>query len=44
MTPDGPIQLRWWKDGDRIAYRLTLPAGYEVQTENRSGETLVEKP
>ncbi len=24
MTPDGPIGLRWWVEGDQIAYRLRI--------------------
>ena len=41
-TPDGPVALRWWKDGDKLAYRLTVPEGYKVDVENRSGRQLVE--
>jgi alpha-L-rhamnosidase len=43
-TPDGLIQLRWWLEGDHLAYRLTAPSGYAVAVENLSGKPLVAKP
>lgn len=33
-TADGFVTLRWWKDGDAIAYRLDLPAGYRVEEDH----------
>lgn len=42
-TPDGAIQLRWWKEGDQLCYRLSAPDGYEVKMENASGRTLTKK-
>jgi alpha-L-rhamnosidase len=35
-TPDGPVELRWRKDGGRLLYQVTAPAGYTIKTENRS--------
>lgn len=37
---DGTIGLRWWKEGGRLAYRLSSPAGYQVEIENRTGREL----
>jgi len=42
-TPHGPVQLRWWKEGDRLAYRLSVPEGYVVKIENLSGRELAEQ-
>lgn len=41
MTPDGPIALRWRADGDKIAYRLRMPPGYEARIVGTAGKTLV---
>ena len=41
MTPDGPIELRWRADGDQIAYRLRMPAGYEARIVSTAGKKLV---
>ncbi len=35
-TADGPVALRWRKQGDKLNYQLEVPAGYKVQVENRS--------
>jgi len=43
-TSGGPIKMRWWKDGNKIAYRLSTPSGYRVEVENRSGKELVKVP
>ena len=43
-TPDGPLVLRWRRDGGRIAYRVDPPAGYVVRVENISGRELVRQP
>ena len=40
-TPDGPIQLRWQKEGDKVLYRLQVPAGYQVELDNQTGKELV---
>ncbi len=37
---EGAIDLRWWKEGERIHYSLTVPAGYTVHVENLSGKQL----
>ncbi len=42
-TSDGAIQLRWWKEGDQLCYRLNVPNGYKVQIENNSGRTLTNR-
>lgn len=36
-VPDGAIDLRWWKDGDTLYYRLDHPADYSVEVINPSG-------
>jgi alpha-L-rhamnosidase len=35
-TADGPVELRWRKEGDKRIYQVTAPAGYTVTAENRS--------
>jgi alpha-L-rhamnosidase len=42
-TPDGLIQLRWWKAGEELCYRLAVPQGYQVTIENLSGRRLAKK-
>lgn len=43
-TPDGPVELRWRKDGARLRYQVVAPAGYSVQVENRSALELARQP
>lgn len=43
-TPEGRVELRWRKDGDRLRYKLLMPAGYQVNTTSRSGLELVREP
>ncbi len=38
---DGEINLRWDQDDKTLRYRLTVPEGYKVNVENRSGRKLV---
>jgi hypothetical protein len=40
-TPDGPIQLRWWREDGRVAYHLAKPGAYQVTIDNRTGRPLV---
>ena len=35
-TLDGPIALRWRKEGGKLIYQVSAPAGYAVKTDNRS--------
>jgi alpha-L-rhamnosidase len=35
-TVDGPVELRWRKEGGKRIYQITVPAGYAIKTENRS--------
>jgi len=37
------VYLRWWEEGERIDYTLTVPAGYTVQVENLSGKQLTRR-
>jgi alpha-L-rhamnosidase len=39
-TPDGPVELAWHKENDRLVYRLAVPKGYRSDINNRSGLTL----
>ena len=39
-TADGPLKLRWWKDGEKTAYRLEVPEGWQVEVSNPSGREL----
>ncbi len=43
-TPDGPVSLRWRKNGDTMTYRLDMPAGYTVTVENLSSLKLRRTP
>lgn len=43
-TPDGPIELNWHKDGNRLLYRVAAPAGYTIAVENRSALEAVRRP
>ena len=40
---EGPVVLRWRKEGGELKYRLDLPDGYEAIVENQSGLQLVEE-
>ncbi len=40
-TPDGRVELRWRKDGGRLRYKLSLPANYAFEVENRGRQELV---
>ncbi len=42
-TACGPIQMRWWKDGGKLAYRLKAPDGFKVEVQNLSGKELVKR-
>ena len=42
-TPDGAIQLRWWKAGAQLKYRLHTPEGYQVTVQNNSGKELIKE-
>jgi alpha-L-rhamnosidase len=43
-TPDGPVTLRWRKEGSRLTYKLSVPAGYRVDVVNQSGKECVWLP
>jgi alpha-L-rhamnosidase len=43
-TPDGPVTLRWRKDGRKLLFQLTTPAGYSVTVENCGSIELVRQP
>ncbi len=38
---DGELNLRWDQDEKTLRYRLSVPEGYRVEIENRSGRELV---
>ena len=40
-TPDGKVALRWRRDGGKLRYQATVPAGYTVKVVNRSALELV---
>jgi hypothetical protein len=42
-TPDGPVELRWWREGSNLAYRVDAPRGYRTTIENASGRPLIAK-
>jgi alpha-L-rhamnosidase len=39
-TPDGPIKVRWWAEGDKIRYEADVPAGYVLKVENLTSRKL----
>ncbi len=43
-TAEGPISLRWSRQGGALVYRLDMPAGYRVEVENLSRSTLERRP
>jgi alpha-L-rhamnosidase len=36
-TPEGPVTLRWRRDGDALVYEAVAPAGYQIDMTNRTG-------
>ena len=42
-TTDGPVELRWRKEGGKRIYQVTVPAGYTVKAENRSSLQAVQR-
>jgi len=43
-TVDGPVELRWRKEGGKRIYQVTVPLGYTVGVENRGGLEAVRQP
>jgi alpha-L-rhamnosidase len=43
-TADGPVELRWRKEVGKLVYQTTVPVGYTVRIENRSGLQAVRQP
>ena len=43
-TPNGPVELRWRKDGGKLRYQVVVPAGYTVEVENQSKLELARQP
>jgi alpha-L-rhamnosidase len=42
-TDAGAVSLRWWKEGEGIHYRASVPAGYRLKIENLSGKRLTRR-
>ena len=40
LTPHGPVVVRWWKDGSQTLCHAEVPAGYVLETDNRTGAAL----
>jgi alpha-L-rhamnosidase len=40
LTPQGPVVVRWWKDGGQTKCRAEVPAGYALKIDSRSGNAL----
>jgi alpha-L-rhamnosidase len=40
LTPQGPVVVKWWKNGNQTIYRAEAPAGYVFKTENLTGNHL----
>ncbi len=43
-TQAGAVSLRWWTEGHKRHYRVSVPAGYELKVQNPNGIELVRKP
>jgi len=43
-APDGGVTMRWWREGEKTLYRLSVPAGYRIEVENLTGKELVARP
>ncbi len=43
-TPDGPVDLRWRKDGEKLRFQVIVPAGYSVEVDNQSRLQLARQP
>jgi alpha-L-rhamnosidase len=41
---EGEIYLKWWKEGENIAFRISVPSGFRVSIENLSGKEIVSRP
>lgn len=41
LTPQGPITVKWWHQGEDVAYRAEVPAGYLLKVENLTGAPLI---
>lgn len=41
LTPQGPVAVRWWKEGGQTTCRAEVPAGYTLTTDNQTGGTLI---
>lgn len=42
-TKGGAVYLRWWKEGEAIHYRVSVPAGYTLEVENLSVRQLTRR-
>ena len=40
MTPQGPVVVKWWKEGSQTVCRADVPAGYVVEIDNLTGARL----
>ena len=40
LTPQGPVTVRWWKEGGQTLYRAEVPAGYVLRVDNLTGGDL----
>ena len=41
---DGRVEVRWWKEGEKIAYRVHAPAGFEIKVSHSGNRALVRYP
>ena len=40
LTPQGPVVVKWWKDGNQTICRAEAPAGYVLEIDNLTGNGL----
>jgi alpha-L-rhamnosidase len=43
-TADGPVSVRWRKEGGQLLYQVTVPAGYKLAVRNQSRLPAVRQP
>ena len=41
---NGDVELKWWRRGKTLRYRLSAPAGFALEVDNPDGLEVVEVP
>jgi hypothetical protein len=43
LIPQGPVIVKWWKDGDQTICHAEVPTGYVLEVDNLTGDSLTLK-